>query len=151
MRMLRSPHPPMTARMMRLWLPQQHGRRARCEPRLRSAVVRLQRRNDHAAGAIAALRGLLVDEGLLQWMQLVEGAEPLQRGDLVRTEVRDQDRAERTAAPLMSTAQAPHCARPQPNFRAIELEIVAQHVDRRRYGLGLDRTGRPLTVRLIAA
>jgi hypothetical protein len=42
---------------------------------------------------IAALRGLLIDEGLLQWMQLVEGAEPLQRGDLVRTEVRDRHHA----------------------------------------------------------
>jgi hypothetical protein len=29
---------------------------------------------------IAALHGLLVDERLLQWMQFVEGAEPLQRG-----------------------------------------------------------------------
>ena len=57
--------------------------------RLRIALEQVGRRNDHAAGAIAALRGLLVDEGLLQWMQLVEGAEPLQRGDLVRTEVRD--------------------------------------------------------------
>src|SRR5215470_13130298 len=48
--------------------------------RLRIALEQVGRRNDHAAGAIAALRGLLVDEGLLQWMQLVERAEPLQRG-----------------------------------------------------------------------
>jgi hypothetical protein len=26
---------------------------------------------------------------------------------------------ERTAAPLMSTAHAPHCARPQPNFASM--------------------------------
>src|SRR5215213_10073878 len=45
--------------------------------RPRIAIEQVGRHNDHAAGAVAALRGLLVDEGLLQWMQLVDGAEPL--------------------------------------------------------------------------
>ena len=44
--------------------------------RLRIALEQVGRGNDHAAGAVAALCGLLPDEGLLQWMQLVEDAEP---------------------------------------------------------------------------
>lgn len=113
--------------------------------RLRIALEQVGRRNDHAAGAIAALRGLLDDEGLLQWMQLVEGAEPLQqRGDLIRTEVRDRHHAgahgravdEHRAGAALRTAAT--------EFRAIELEIAAQHVEQRRIRLGLDRTGRPI-------
>src|SRR3954451_13286766 len=77
-------------------------------------------------------------------MQLVEGSEPLQRGDLVRTEVRDRHHAgthgravdEHRAGAALCTAA--------PEFRAIELEIVAQHVEH-----STERVV-PLTVRLMA-
>ena len=60
----------MTARMMRLWQPQRHRLPASALAnlgfgRLRIALEQVGRRNDHAAGATAALHGLLVDEGLL--------------------------------------------------------------------------------------
>ena len=50
--------------------------------RLRLAVEQLLGRHDHAVDAVAALRRLLVDEGLLQRVRLLERAEPLERGDL---------------------------------------------------------------------
>ena len=50
--------------------------------RLRLAVEQFLGRHDHAVDAVAALRGLLVDEGLLQRMRLVDRAEPFDGGDL---------------------------------------------------------------------
>ena len=46
--------------------------------------------------------------------------------------------------PSMSTVQAPHCPRPQPNFGAVEPEVVAQHIEERRVGLGRHRAAHPV-------
>ena len=57
-------------------------------------------RHDHPVRAVAALRGLVLDERLLQRVRLLDRAEPLERGDrLVRSRVDRRDaRANRLAA-----------------------------------------------------
>jgi len=117
---------------------------------LRIAVEQVGRRHDHAARAIAALSRLLIDEGLLQRVRLVERAEPFERGHLVSL-----DRAYRRHAGASSRAVDQHRAgaalrQAAAVFGAIELEIVAQHVEQRRVRLGIDRARRPLTFRLMA-
>src|SRR5215831_20145163 len=112
--------------------------------RLRIALEQVGRRNDHAAGAIAAMRGLLVDEGLLQWMQLVEGAEPLQRGDLVGTEVRDRHHAGAHDRAVDEHRAGAALREPAAELCAVKLEIIAQHIEQRGVRLGLHRAGRPV-------
>src|SRR6266540_7412982 len=50
--------------------------------RPRIAIEQLFRRHDHATNAVAALRRLLLDEGTLQRMRLVERADAFYRRDL---------------------------------------------------------------------
>ena len=42
---------------------------------------------------------------------------------------------ERTASPLMITVHAPHWPEPAAEARALQIEIVAQHVQERRRGI----------------
>src|SRR5215510_4127612 len=112
--------------------------------RLRIALEQVGRRNDHAVGAVAALRGLLVDEGLLQWMQLVEGAEPLQRGDLVLAELRDRHHAGAHGRAVDEHRAGPALRQAAAELGAVKLEIIAQHVEQRGVRLGVDRAGRPV-------
>src|SRR5262249_1512935 len=51
--------------------------------RLLVAGEECRRLHDHAVDAIATLRGLLVDEGLLHRVRLLRGAEPFERDDLL--------------------------------------------------------------------
>ncbi len=45
---------------------------------------------------------------------------------------------ERTGAPSMCTVQAPHCAMPQPYLVPVRPELLAQHPQQRRVGLGFE-------------
>ena len=92
--------------------------------------------HDHAVDAIAALRGLLVDEGLLQRMRLLDGAERLDGGDLGIAE-----RADRGDAGARRLAVDQHRAgaalrQPTAELRPGEEQIVPQHVEQRRIGFG---------------
>ena len=109
--------------------------------RPRIAVEQVGRRNDHAAGAVAALHGLLVDEGLLQWMSWSRVPSPSSVVISLGLRCAIGITQERTAAPLMRPRRR-RIAQRQTEFRAIELEIVTQHVKQLRIRLGLDRTGR---------
>src|SRR5712691_4294293 len=84
--------------------------------RLRNAVEQFRCAHDHAVDAIAALGRLLLDEGALQRMRVVEGAEAFDRGDVDLAIEPIGVTQERTARPPMRTVQAPHWASPQPNF-----------------------------------
>src|SRR5215831_7188219 len=64
-----------------------------CIGRMWVAVEQRLRGHQHAVDAVAALRGLLVDEGLLQRMRLLHRAEPLDGGDLGRAEPSDRRHA----------------------------------------------------------
>ena len=50
--------------------------------RVRDLVEQRLRGDEHPRDAISALRGLLVDEGLLQRVRIARGSQPLERGDL---------------------------------------------------------------------
>src|SRR5262245_18806943 len=71
-----------------------------CVGRLRILIERRLRGQDHAAEAITALRGLLVNERLLDRMGLRRRAEALERSDLGAGDARDRrhTRADRAAA-----------------------------------------------------
>src|SRR5262245_30781741 len=71
---------------------------------------------DHSVDAVAALRSLLVDEGLLDRVRTLERSEPpsvtLSFVPIADTGVTH----ERMVLPPAITVHAPHCPRPQPNF-----------------------------------
>ena len=75
--------------------------------------------HDHAAGAIAALRHLLLDEGGLDRMRGRLRSEALERGDRLAWTAAMVVTQEGPALPSMSTMQAPHWPRPQPNLAAV--------------------------------
>ena len=108
--------------------------------RVRVVIEQILRRHDHAVDAIAALGGLLVDEGLLQRMRLVDGAEPLDRGDLGLADGTDlgDARAHRPAVEQHRAGAA--LGEPAAEFGAVQREIVAQHVEQRRIGLRRHRS-----------
>src|SRR5262245_55377199 len=112
--------------------------------RPRIAVDELLGRHDHAVAAVAALRRLLLDEGALQRVRLVDRAEPLERRDLAR-----RDGADRRHAGAYRLAVDQHRAgaalrQAAAILGAVELEIVTQDVEQGRVGLGLDRVAYPV-------
>ena len=127
----------MTARTMRAWVPQLHRLPASAclDLALARLLVRGQERrrlHDHAVDAVAALRGLLVDECLLHRMRLLGRAETFQRHDVLLASTAESGvTQERTASPSTCTVQAPHCAEPAAEARAVQAKIVAQHVEQR--------------------
>ena len=141
-----------TARTTRLWMPQRHkcgSSAATMSSRLGLGLLFEQRRRrDQDAGqAIAALAGLLVEEGLLQRRRarhpcyspsMVVMDLPPTRADLARAGIGrlavDQHHA---GAALLGAAA---------ELGAAQAELVAQHRQQRRAAVGRRReTGRPLT------
>src|SRR5579862_9475879 len=99
------------------------------------------RRDEDAGEAIAALPGLLVEKGLLQRVRMFRGAQPLDRQNRLPRNGR-----QRLAAGFLRVAVYEHHARaalfgaaaePRPG----EAEMVAQHVEQRRIGVGRDADG----------
>jgi hypothetical protein len=68
-----------------------------CFAGARILVQKCFRRHDHGIQAKAALRGLLINECLLQWMQLLRNADPRKCGDFVLSNSADRVMQERTA------------------------------------------------------
>src|SRR5215468_7308889 len=97
-------------------------------------------RHDHAVAAEAALTRLLLDEGALERMQLVHGAQALDSRDAARRRRHRRDaRTDRLAvhqhgagATLGETAA---------ELRAVELQVVSEDVEERRVRLDRDRPG----------
>ena len=102
------------------------------------ALEQRLRAHDHAGDAVAALRGLLVDEGVLQR----PGPRRVPRPSTVVTCAARRGeigiRQENAASPSTITVQAPHWPRPQPNLAPFRREVVAQHVEQRRRRIGVD-------------
>src|SRR5215472_533910 len=91
-----------------------------CSGDLRIARVLLapeqrDRRDDDPVDAIAALDRLLVDEGLLDWVQFRRTADPFDGGDVVTG-----NRPQRRIARLHGIAVHEHVARPALAFAAAE-------------------------------
>ncbi len=88
--------------------------------------------HDHAVDAVAALRGLLVDEGFLHRMQFLRRAEAFQRHHLllrVHGRQRRDAGADRGAVDMDSAGAA--LAKPAAEARAVKLKVVAQHIEQR--------------------
>ena len=82
---------------------------------LRLVLQQRRHRHDHARLAVAALRHVVLEPGLLHLVQRAAGGEAFDRGDLLAVDrARPASTQERTATPSMCTVQAPHCAMPQP-------------------------------------
>src|SRR3974390_529009 len=102
---------------------------------MRGAVEERLCRHDHAAYAVAALRGLLLHEGALQRMRRRDGAEALDGRYLARAERPDRgDAGAHGTAVNQHRAGAALC-KPAAELGAVELEIVAQHIEQWRIGL----------------
>ena len=141
-----------TARTMRLWAPQRHRLRssaARTSASLGSGLRRQQGRGrDQDAGdAIAALHGLLGDEGASAGGA---GCSGVPRPSMVVTclpaAAHSGVSQAATAWPSMRTLQAPHWLTPQPKWRAGQPEFAAQHREQRRAGSASTARSTPLTL-----
>src|SRR3954449_5183349 len=88
--------------------------------------------HDHAVEAVAALRGLLVDESLLHHIRLVAGAEPLERHDVAAAAAADRNDAGARRRAIDQDSAGAAFTEAATVFRTVEREIVAQHVEQRR-------------------
>src|ERR1035437_10809563 len=88
--------------------------------------------HDHAVDAIAALRGLLVDERLLHRMALLGRAEAFQRHHLLlRTHSRQRRGARLHGGAVYVDHAGAALAESAAEARAVQAEIVAQHIEQR--------------------
>src|ERR1700730_4425004 len=88
------------------------------------------RLHDHAVDAVAALGGLLVDEGLLQRMWILRAAQALERHHLVvglERRQRHHARAHRPAVDMHRAGTA--LTKPAAEPRSVQAEIVAQRIE----------------------
>src|SRR5262249_50077625 len=89
-------------------------------------------RHDDGVQAEAALGSLLVDERLLNRMWTLDGAEPLERRDLCVVERANRGDAGANGSPTCDHGAGSTLAEAAAEFRAAQVEIVAQHVKERR-------------------
>jgi hypothetical protein len=106
--------------------------------RVRVSVKQRLCGHDHPVDTVAALRRLLGDESLLQWMRLVDGTERFQRDHRGIADGRQREHAgaDRLGADDRGARAALRKAAPE--FRSVEAEIVAQNVKQRRLAAGRD-------------
>src|SRR5260221_1597757 len=102
------------------------------------------RRHDPAIDAVAALRHLLVDPGLLELMRLLRRAEPGERRDLAAGRRRDPGDAGADGAAVEMHGAGAALREAAAEMRVGEAEIAAQGLEQRHLGIGLD--ARRLTV-----
>src|SRR5258706_12529328 len=110
--------------------------------RSRIALEQLFRRHDHAVDTVAALGRLLFDERALERMRLLERAQAFDGRDLACGHGADRCDAgtHRLAVDQHSAGAALRQAAPE--FRTVELKIIAQHIEQRRIRFGRNRTAR---------
>src|SRR5665213_147278 len=109
--------------------------------RLAGRALVLQQRDgayDHAGNAVAALRCLLLEEGLLHGMQLIAGSEPLERHDAPPGEGLHGRRATRGGLAVDENRTRIALLEAASELGRGQAEIVAQHRQQRRPGIGAD-------------
>ncbi len=94
------------------------------------AVQQRLRRHDHSVHAVAALRGLFGDEGLLHRVRGGAGAEALERHDLPPDGAGDRQHAAAGGEAVHDDGAGAAFAQAAAEFRPVEPEVVAQHVSR---------------------
>ena len=98
-------------------------------------------RDDHAVEAIAALRGLLVDEGLLHGIGVLARAEAFERHNVAAGAALDRDHAGARRDAVDQHGAGAAFAEPAAIFRSVQFEIVAQHIKQGGVGRGVDVMG----------
>src|SRR5262245_46712964 len=94
--------------------------------------------HDHAVEAVAALRGLFLDEGLLHRIRPLARAETFQRHDVAPGAAFDRDHAGTRGDAVDQHGAGAAFAEPAAIFRSVEFEIVAQHVEQSGVWRGVD-------------
>src|SRR3954447_8736882 len=107
--------------------------------RLLVLVEQRRRRHDPAVDAIAALRHLLLDIGLLDRMRLLRRAEAGQRHHLAVAHRRHRRDAGAHRLPVDMHGAGAALREAAARVRIVEPEIAAQRVEQRHVGIGVDR------------
>ena len=104
--------------------------------------------HDHAGGAVAALQGIVVDEGLLQRMQLAVRGQALDRGDVLARHVLCFERA--GAYGLLLDDDGARAAQTLTTsiLGAGQSQVVAEH--RKQRAMGIDPNAHSLAVEIEA-
>src|SRR5690606_3762649 len=82
--------------------------------------------HDHAGGAVAALDGVLLEEGLLQRVQLISGVQPFEGEHLAARHVFDRQQAGEERLAVNQNGAAPTAALLAARLRRRIAELVAQ-------------------------
>ena len=106
--------------------------------RMRILVEQGLRGHDHAADAVAALRGLLVNEGLLKLARILLRAEALERGDLLAFGKGERRDAGMDGIAVHDDGAGAALGQPAAEFRATQAKIVAQRVKQHAVGWCID-------------
>ncbi len=105
----------------------------------RVVVEQRLRPHHHAGDAVAALRRLLVEKGLLHRARLAAGAEALDRRDRAAVERGDRRQAGEHRLAVDDDGAGAALAEAAAELGAVQLEIVAQHVEQRRRRIDIER------------
>src|SRR5215203_394123 len=92
--------------------------------------------HDHPVHAVAALRGLLVDERLLQRVRTLGCPKSLECDDLLAHDGRDVRHAGASRGAVNVNGARAALAEPAAESRTVEGELVAEHVEQRRVRFG---------------
>jgi len=89
------------------------------------------RGENYAVDAVPALRCLLVDEGLLDRMRMLDGPEPLQREDLLVSGCRNGSDTRVDRFTIRKDGARSALGEPATKLRSIQPEVVPQDVEQR--------------------
>src|SRR6266852_4729558 len=95
----------------------------------------------HAVDAVAALGGLLLDEGLLDRVRLLGGAQPLEGDDLGRADLADRDAAGARRLAVHQHGARSALRQPASELGPVQLQVVAEHVEQRGVGFDVQAVG----------
>ena len=96
------------------------------------------RAHHHARNAITALRGFLIDEGLLQFVWLAVFHEAFGGGHLAAGDRSNREDAGESRATIHMHHAGAALTETAPEFRAVQAKIVSQNVKQRRRRVVID-------------
>src|ERR1017187_243385 len=116
--------------------------------RVRGALEQSNRPHDHPRNAVAALRGLLVDERLLHRMQTPGARQSLERHDAATDERVDARRARRGRLTVHQDGAGKALLESAAVLGGRQAEIVSQYLQERRVRLHRDELSPSVDVKL---
>ncbi len=97
-------------------------------------------RHDHAVDAVAALRGLLIDEGLLNLVQFLGRAQTFQRGDRLILDCADRRDTGANGVAVHNHRASAALRHAAAELRAVEFQVVAQDIEQGNIGFRIDHS-----------